>query len=84
MILFKQRMILIVNKINYRMVKENNLYSPMQKWLNNNEDLMHSAHNEGKSVVVERFIKTLNSKIYKRMTANDSKSYLGYLNKLVQ
>ena len=77
-------MILIVNKINYRMVKENNLYSPMQKWLNNNEVLMHSAHNEGKSVVVERFIKTLNSKIYKRMTANDSKSYLGYLNKLVQ
>ena len=56
----------------------------MQKWLNNNEVLMHSAHNEGKSVVVERFIKTLNSKIYKIMTANYSKSYLGYLNKLVQ
>ena len=29
------------------------------------------------------FIKTLKSKIYKRMTANDSKSYLPYLNKIV-
>ena len=39
--------------------------------------------NEGKSVVAERFIRTLKSKIYKKMTANDSKFYLGYLNKLV-
>ena len=29
------------------------------------------------------FIKTLKSKIYKRMTANDSKSYIPYMNKLV-
>ena len=43
---------------------------------------MKSTHNEGKSVVVERFIKTLKSKIYKTLTADDSKSYLGYLNKL--
>ena len=44
---------------------------------------MYSTHNEGKSVITERFIKTLKSKIYKKMTANDSKSYLLYLNKLV-
>ena len=44
---------------------------------------MYSRHNEGKSVIAERFIKTLKSKIYKEMTANDSKSYLSYLNKLV-
>ena len=38
---------------------------------------MCSTHNEGKSVIAERFIKTLKSKIYqKKMTANDSKSYL--------
>ena len=37
---------------------------------------MHSTHNEGKSVIAEKFIKTLRSKIYKKMTANDSKSYL--------
>ena len=55
----------------------------MEEWLDNNDILMHSTHNEGKSVNTERFIKTLKSKIYKKMTANDSKSYLPYLNKLV-
>ena len=55
----------------------------MQEWLENNYILMYSTHNEGKSVIVERFIKTLKAKIYKKMTVNDSKSYLGYLNKLV-
>ena len=44
---------------------------------------MYSTHNEGKSVIVERFIKTLKTKIYKKMTANDNKSSLSYLNKLV-
>ena len=44
---------------------------------------MYSADNEGKSVIAERFIKTLKAKIYKIMTVNDSKSCLGYLNKLV-
>ena len=30
---------------------------------------MYSTHNERKSVIVEGFIKTLKSKIYKHMTA---------------
>ena len=30
---------------------------------------MYSTHNEGKSVVAERFIRTLKDKIYKHMTA---------------
>ena len=30
---------------------------------------MYSIHNEGKSVVAERFIRTLKSKVYKYMTA---------------
>ena len=34
-------------------------------------------------MIAERFIKTLKGKIYKKITANDSKSYLPYLNKLV-
>ena len=33
----------------------------MQKWLDDNDILMYSTHKEGKSVVVERFIKTLKS-----------------------
>ena len=53
----------------------------MQKWLKNNDILMYSTYNEGNSVVAERLIKTLKTKIYKKMTANDIKSYL-YLNKL--
>ena len=55
----------------------------MQKWLDSNNNLMYSTHNEGKSVVVERFVKTLKAKICKTITANNSKSYVGYLNKLV-
>ena len=47
-----------------------------------NNIFMYSTHNEDKSIIAERFIKTLNAKIYTKMTANDSKSYLSYLNKL--
>ena len=47
---------------------------------------MYSAHNEGKSVITERFLKALKSEIYKKMTANDNKSYLSrsvYINKII-
>ena len=30
----------------------------MQEWLGNNDNLMYSTHNEGKSVIAERFIKS--------------------------
>ena len=33
--------------------------------------------------MAEKFIRKLNAKIYKNMTANDSKSHLSYFNKLV-
>ena len=38
----------------------------MQEWLDNNDILMYSTHNEGKSVTAERFIKTFKAKIYKK------------------
>ena len=38
----------------------------MQEWLDNNDILMYFTHNEGNSVIAERFIKTLKSKIYKK------------------
>ena len=44
---------------------------------------MYSIHNEDKSVITEKFIKTLKAKIYKKMTTNDNTSYIPYLNKLV-
>ena len=37
----------------------------MQEWLDSNDILMFYTHNEGKSVIVERFIKTLKAKSYK-------------------
>ena len=40
-----------------------------KKWLNDNDITMYSTRNEGKSVVTERFIRTLKNKIYKHMTA---------------
>ena len=38
----------------------------MQKWLDDNYILMYSTYNEGKSVVAEKFIKTLNGKFCKK------------------
>ena len=45
--------------------------------------LIYFIHNEGKAEIAERFISTLKAKMYKKMTANNSKSYLASLKKLV-
>ena len=39
----------------------------MQEWLDNSDILMYSTYNEGKSVIAERFIKTLKAQIYKKL-----------------
>ena len=44
---------------------------------------MYSTYNEGKFVVAERFIKTLENKIYKNMTAVSKKVYFDVLNNIV-
>ena len=36
----------------------------MREWLDNNDILMYSTHNEDKLVIAERFIKILTAKIY--------------------
>ena len=41
----------------------------MRKWLDNTDILMYSTRNESKSVVAERFIKTLKGKTYKQLAA---------------
>ena len=41
----------------------------MKPWLEKNDIEMYSTHNEGKSVVPGRFIRTLTNKIYKYMTS---------------
>ena len=40
-----------------------------KRWLSRNNIIMYSTYNEGKSVVGERFIRTLKNKLYKHMTA---------------
>ena len=38
----------------------------MPEWLDNNDILMYSTHDEGESVISERFIKVLKAQIYKK------------------
>ena len=51
----------------------------LKKWLRDNDIVMYSTRNEGKSVVAERFIKTLKSKIYKYMTSISKNVYIDKL-----
>ena len=46
-----------------------------KKWLSDNNIIMYSTYNEGKSVVAERFIRTLKNKLYKHMTATGKNVY---------
>ena len=50
-----------------------------KKWLSDNNIVMYSTYNEGKSVVAERFIKTLKNKLYKHMTATGKNVYYDVL-----
>ena len=54
-----------------------------KKWLQDNVIVMYSTHNEGKSVVAERFIRTLKSKIYKYMTSISKNVYIDKLDDIV-
>ena len=46
-----------------------------EKWLSDNDINIYSTYNEGKSVVAERFIRTLKNKLYKHMTATGKNVY---------
>ena len=54
----------------------------LKKWLRDNV-VMYSTHNEGKSVVPERFIRTLKGKIYKYMTSISKNVYIDKLDDIV-
>ena len=54
-----------------------------EKWLSDNDIIMYSMYNEGKSVVAERFIRTLKNKLYKHMTATGKKVYYDVLDDVV-
>ena len=50
-------------------------YNVFEKWPSDNDINMYSTYNEGKSVVVERFIRTLKNKLYKHMMATGKNVY---------
>ena len=54
-----------------------------KKWLRDKDIVMYSTHNEGKSVVAERFIRTLKNIIYKYMTSISKNVYIGKLDDIV-
>ena len=47
-----------------------------KKRLKDNDIEMYSTHNEGKSIVAERFFRTLKTKIYKYMTTISKNVYI--------
>ena len=54
-----------------------------EKWQSDNDINMYSTYNEGKSVVAERFIRTLKNKLYKHMTATGKNVYYDVLDDVV-
>ena len=58
-------------------------HSHFKKWLKDNSIEMYSTHNEGKSVVAERFIRTIKYRIYKYMTSISRNVYIDKLDDIV-
>ena len=54
-----------------------------KKWLSDNDIIMYSTYNEGKSVVAERFIRALKNKLHKYMTATGKNVYYDVLDDVV-
>ena len=50
-----------------------------KKWSSDNDIIMYSTFNEGKSAVAERFMRTLKNKLYKHMTATGKNIYYDVL-----
>ena len=55
-----------------------------KKWLQDNDIVMYSTNNEGKSVVAEKSIRTLKNKIYKYMRAISKNKYIDKLDDIVK
>ena len=58
-------------------------YKSFKKWIKDNDIEMYSIHNNWKSVVAERFIKTLKNKIFEHMTAFKKNVYFDVLDDIV-
>ena len=50
--------------------------NPLKKWLQESDIVMYATNNEGKSVIAERLIRTLKTKIHKYMTSISKNVYI--------
>ena len=57
--------------------------SPFKKWFNDNDIEIYSTNNEGKSVVAEKFIRTLKTKIHKHMASISKNVYIDKVSDIV-
>ena len=74
----------IVNQTKYGFNKGSEFcIRSMKSFLQNNVMEMYSIHNEGKSIITERFIRTLKSKIYKYITSVSKNVYIEKLDDIV-
>ena len=55
----------------------------MKSWLQLNDIEMYSTHNQGKSAVAERFIRTLKNKIYREETSVSKNVHVDMLDDIV-
>ena len=55
----------------------------LKKWLKDKDIEMYSTHNEGKSVIAERVIRTLKTKTYKYMTSISENVYIDKLDDII-
>ena len=70
------------NKI--RVDKGSKIYSnSFKKWLQDNDIVTYSTHNEEKFVVAERLISTLKNKVYKYMSSISKNVYIHKLDVIV-
>ena len=56
----------------------------VKKWLKDHDIVMYSTNREGKSVIAERFNRTLKNKIYKYMTSISKNVYIDKLDDIVK
>ena len=56
----------------------------VKSWLKDNDIEIYSIHNKRKPVVAERFIRTLETKIYKYMTSISKNVYIDKLDDIVR
>ena len=64
-------------------VKGSDFYNGSMKSFLKNNDIMHATYNEVKSVIAERFIRTLKNKIYKYMTSVSKNVHINKLGDIV-